>query len=87
MEEISDLVKKNMRKIEEILEAIESCCSVPSPVDAILTKVCDRYDLDLNANQYVLITSTIKSYLSFLRDAGRLEIRFDGGQPLWKIAR
>ena len=38
----------------------------------------------MNFEQYVLVGSTVRSYLAWLRDAGRLDFLFDGGRMLWR---
>ena len=34
--------------------------------------------------QYVLVGSTVRSYLSWLKDTGRLTVEFGDGELLWK---
>ena len=34
--------------------------------------------------QYVLVGSTVRSYLSWLKDTGRLTVEFSDGMLLWK---
>lgn len=43
----------------------------------------DDYGLVMNFEQYVLIGSTVRSYLAWLRDEGKLEIRFDDNVMFW----
>ena len=33
--------------------------------------------------QYVLIGSTVRSYLSYLKESGRLEVRIEGKRVMW----
>jgi len=37
----------------------------------------------MNANQYVLIGSTIRSYLSYLYNEGKITYQFKGNKMLW----
>ena len=46
--------------------------------------IFDEYSLIMNPNQYVLIGSTIKSYLSYLYDENRLTYEFKDNKMLWK---
>jgi glyoxylase-like metal-dependent hydrolase (beta-lactamase superfamily II) len=83
-QDISDLVAKNRKKIEEILSVVLSCCAEPASVEGIVTDVCTRYGMELDANQYVLVTSTIRSYLSYLESMGEVEKVLEGGRLLWQ---
>ena len=38
----------------------------------------------MNPNQYVLIRSTIKSYLSYLYDEGKIKYEFKENKMIWK---
>jgi len=61
---------------EEIISTVLSYCERPATFDEILSRICKKYKIDLNANQYVLISNTIKSYLSFLGEEGKLGMSF-----------
>ena len=38
----------------------------------------------MNFEQYVLVGSTVRSYLAWLKDTGRLNAVFEKNQLLWK---
>ena len=42
------------------------------------------YSLTMNFEQYVLVGSTIKSYLSWLKDSGKITARFEDNMLLWE---
>ena len=42
------------------------------------------YELKMNFEQYVLIGSTVRSYLSWLKDAGRVSAVFEDNMLLWE---
>ena len=50
----------------------------------ILQKIFNDYELIMNTNQYVLIGSTIKSYLSYLKDGNKINYEFKENKMLWK---
>ena len=46
--------------------------------------IFDEYNLPMNGNQYVLIGSTIRSYLSYLVDENKLKYEFKDNKMFWK---
>jgi len=83
-ENIKPLVALNRKKVQEILEFLCEICNQPQGFEEILKKLFDRYKLILDMNQYVLVGSTIRSYLSYLHDFGKLEICFSENRMIWK---
>ena len=83
-EDIRDLAQYNLDKVNEIAESIVRICSSPLNFEAILQKLFAQYGLDMNFEQYVLVGSTVKSYLAWLKDAGRLAVSFEDGMLLWQ---
>ena len=82
--DISNLIELNKNKIEEIANKIYSICSEEKTFEDILKDIFDSYNLTMNPNQYVLVGSTIRSYLSYLYDKEQLEFEFKDNKMLWK---
>lgn len=74
--DIKELIKVNREKIEEILNVLTGLCEEKIAFDDLLKKVFEYYNLIMNTNQYVLISSTIKSYLSYLINNNRIKYEF-----------
>ena len=83
-EEIAGLAQYNIDKVMEISERILSICSQPLCFEAILKKLFDEYALEMTFEQYVLVGSTVRSYLAWLKDTGRLNGLFDKNMLLWQ---
>ena len=83
-EEISDLAQYNIDKVLEIAEKIVSLCDAPLCFEDVLKKLFDAYELSMNFEQYVLVGSTVRSYLAWLKDTGRLNCLFDQNRMLWQ---
>lgn len=81
---IDELIEINKNKINEILEVIYNECENDSTFEEILKNIFDKYNLIMNINQYVLIGSTIKSYLSYLKDENRITYEFIDNKMVWK---
>ena len=83
-EEIADLAQYNIDNVMEIAEKIIGICSEPLCFEDILKKLFDDYELSMSAEQYVLVGSTVRSYLAWLKDSGKLNYLFDGNRMLWQ---
>ena len=83
-ENIQKIVKDNRSKIEEIINKILKACEKEKTFEMILKSIFTEYNLTMNENQYVLIGSTIKSYLSYLCDEGKIIYSFKENQMFWK---
>lgn len=81
---ISSLIELNRNKVQEIIDKIYNVCEKEMSFEEILKYIFDEYNLTMNANQYVLVGSTIKSYLSYLLDENKLSYEFKDNKMLWK---
>lgn len=84
-ENIRPLAERNRAKVLEIAELLVTLCREPRGFEELLQQVFSHYHLAMDFNQYVLVGSTIRSYLSYLLDQGRLSTDFtQDGRLLWK---
>lgn len=81
--DIKPLVATNRKKVHEVTETILHHCVTPINFEMLLQKLFDHYSLKLNFNQYVLVGSTVKSYLSYLYDLNLIEAIFENNMLLW----
>lgn len=81
--DIVPLVNVNRNKVIEIMNKITEICNEPISFDAILKRVFDEYELVMDINQYVLVGSTVRSYLSYLYDEGKVTYSFEGNKMTW----
>ncbi len=82
--DISSLIDTNRSKVKEILEKIYDICKEEKTFEEILKNIFDIYNLKMNENQYVLVGSTVKSYLSYLKDENKLNYEFKENKMIWK---
>ncbi len=87
MQSVHRLIEINRKKITEILEAVEKYCQNPVSSCEMLEKLCAHYSVDLDANQYVLVGSTLRSYLAYLKDEGRVDCLYRQGRLLWNAVK
>ena len=63
-EDIADLAQYNIDKVLEIADRITGICQEPLCFEAILQRLFTDYGLTMNFEQYVLVGSTVRSYLA-----------------------
>ena len=81
---IASLAQINIDKVHEVAEHILSVCGEPLCFEYILQKMFAIYGLGMNFEQYALVGSTVRSYLAWLKDDGRLTVEFDNNMLLWR---
>ena len=84
--EIAALAQINIDKVLEIAERIVDICEQPLCFEVILQKLFAVYALEMTFEQYVLVGSTVRSYLAWLKDTGRLTVLFEDNMLLWQRA-
>ena len=73
---IKDLVTFNRNQIYENINNILSYLNEERTVEDVVAYIFDIYELKISYNKYMLITSTIRSYLSYLSNSGRIKNYF-----------
>ena len=85
-EEIAPLAQVNIDKVWEIAAKILLLCGEPRRFEDILQRLFLDYRLTMSMEQYVLVGSTVRSYLAWLRDTGKLQPLCENGMLLWARA-
>ena len=83
-EDIRELSQYNIDTVNEIAAKILDLCAEPLCFELLLQMLFREYSLTMNFEQYVLIGSTVRSYLSWLKDKGGLTAVFEDGMLLWR---
>ncbi len=81
---IGEIISVNRAKIFEISDRILNYCGEPETAEGLLAKLCSGYGLELNANQYALLLSTLRSYLAYLMEDKKVEVEYTGGWMKWR---
>lgn len=82
--DISLLIKLNKDKTNEILNKVLLICKNNVTLEDIVKNLFDTYGLQMNLTQYYLISSTIKAYLSYLIDEGKIKYEFIDNKMYFK---
>lgn len=83
-DDIAPLADINLAAVSETAERITDICRTPIGFEEILQRLFCEYSLRMDFEQYALVGSTVRSYLAWLRDSGRIEPLFEDGRLLWK---
>ena len=82
-EEIAELAQANIDNVLAIADTIASLCEPPQIFEMLLKRVFEHYCIPISLLQYALIGSTIRSYLSYLEELGRVTYFFEDNQMYW----
>ena len=75
--DITDLAELNIKVTKDIIKEITDLCESPVSFEGLLKKIFDKHGLNMNYEQHALVGSSVKSYLSYLTDAGTLKTYFE----------
>ena len=81
---ITELAQYNIDKVNEIADKICELCTEPLCFEEILQRLFNHYGLQLNFEQYALCGSTVRSYLAWLKDSGRIAAKFENNMLIWE---
>ena len=83
-EDVSQLADFNIQTVLEIGERITELCCEPKCFEEILRELFRVYNLAMNFEQYALVGSTVRSYLTWLKETGRITAGFEDNRLLWE---
>ena len=80
---VRELVQANRSAVLSVAEKIQALLETPCTFEVLLQQIFRDYGLTMNFEQYVLIGSTVRSYLSWLKDQGKITAVFENNLLLW----
>ncbi len=84
--DIRELVCYNREHVLLIAERLLELCKKPICFEDALAEMFRIYELTMSFEQYALVGSTIRSFLSYLLDGGQLAVCFENNKLLWQKA-
>lgn len=84
VDDIRPLIKLNRDKIDEICCLILTLLKEPMSYDSLLQKLFTHYDLTMSFRQHALVGSTVRSYLSYLKNEGKIDAKAVDNIMIWK---
>ena len=85
--DIRPLAQRNKGAVEGIGGTICTFCGEGMGFEELLARLFDHYGLTMTHEQYVLVGSTVRSYLSWLKDKGEVEAVFERNRLYWKAMK
>lgn len=85
-ENIVPLAQHNIECVLDVADKIEQLTVEPITFEVLLQKMFEIYKLTMTTQQYVLIGCTLRSYLSWLYECGRVTYLFEDNRMLWRRA-
>lgn len=82
-EDIAPLARYNIETVQEIGACITELCAQPLTFEELLKALFDRYGMAMTFEQYALVGATVRSYLTWLKDMGRVAAEFADNRMLW----
>ena len=82
--DIKPLIKLNRDKLYEICDIILEMLKEPLTFEVLLQKLFYHYELKMSIRQHSLVGSTVRSYLSYLKNEGKVDVIIDDNLILWK---
>ena len=83
-EDIAPLAQYNIDTVQEVGDAITALCAAPQTFEELLKALFDRYGMAMTFEQYALVGATVRSYLTWLKETGRVTAEFADNRMLWR---
>ena len=82
--DIKPLAQANRAKMLEVSDLLLQLCEGGKGFEDILAGVFTHYGLEMNIGQHALVGSTVRSYLAWLADTGRISLEIADNHLLFK---
>lgn len=86
-DDIAPLAELNIQKTLEIADSLVSLLDAPRTFEDLLAAVFGAFGLTMDLGQRMLVGSTVKSYLTYLKEQGRAAYAFENDRMLWSACR
>jgi len=83
-DDIAPLAQINIDAVLRTADRILALCAEPIVFDELIGRLFDSLRLSLSLQQYVLVGSTVKSYLTYLCDKGQIRVFTENNRLLWQ---
>lgn len=84
--DIRPLAEENAAAVHDVAGDIVEMCAQPQTIDELIAAVLEKYRIRLYLMQYLLVGQTVRSYVSWLMENGRLTAVYSGTRLLFQAA-
>lgn len=82
--DIAPLAQLNLNKTDAIADTILGLLAQPRTTEDLLAALFDAFGLTMTLQQHVLIGSTLRSFLTYLKGEGKADCFFENNHLLWQ---
>ncbi len=82
--QITSIIEENRNQIHRIIETILEFCREKITFETLLKKIFEHFDMNMNLNQYFLISCTLRSYISYLCNEQKLNYFFENNTMFYQ---
>ncbi len=83
--EIAPLAQHNIDTVEAIGDLIVGLCRIPRSFEELLADLFDALSLTMTFEQYALVGSALRAYLTWLNGEGRLTASIEQNRMIWSM--
>ncbi len=83
--DMTELCEINRSSVTDIMAMILDICKTPKNFEVILRELFLGLGLTMSIDQYALVGSTVRSYLTYLHESGSLLLSAEDGMILWSL--
>lgn len=83
-DDIHPLIDINIAAIQKVCDDILTFCATPKNFETLLSDLFNAYSLTMTIEQYALVGSTVRAFLSYLKDSDKLTAFVENNFLLWQ---
>lgn len=83
-DDISELAQYNIDAVKSIADRLCELSIAPVTFETLLKRVFEDYGLTMTFEQHALVGSTVRSYLTYLSDLGRISAKIEDNTVFWQ---
>ncbi len=83
-DDITKLIDMNIASLKKVGEILLYACKEPISFENLMSKLFTQYGINMNLQQFALVGCTVRSYLTWLYELGKINYSFENNYMLWQ---